>query len=59
VCVFLIGVICSCREIYTTKAYSAARDENIPHADPCLVEWGGRGGRGAVSGPPYRVLNQV
>lgn len=31
--VFLIGVICSCREIYTIKASSVSRDVNIPYGD--------------------------
>jgi hypothetical protein len=56
-CVFLIGVICSCQEIYTTKACSVVRDVNMVHKDPSLVD----GGEGVRRSPPrlVDVLNQV
>jgi hypothetical protein len=41
-CVFLIRVICSCREIYAIKASSVARDVNIPYVDATVEVAGWR-----------------
>lgn len=51
-CVFLIRVICSCREICALKASSVARDLNIPYVD-ATVEVGGVDGGGTAVGPSW------
>lgn len=51
-CVFLIRVICSCREMCAIKASSVARGVNIPYVDATVAFAGGWVAAARPSVPP-------
>lgn len=51
-CVFLIRLICSCREICAIKASGVARDVNIPYVDATTEVAGGWVAAARPSVPP-------
>jgi hypothetical protein len=51
--VFLIRVICSCREMCAIKASSVARGVNISYVDAIVAVAGGGGGGDTAVGPSW------